>query len=227
MKLAAMVMALGASASVGSAATKTVTVDPSANWVGYMIVSDLPADGGGYVFGSAWGVSDLDAGFVGNNAFVSPNTNIARNNPLSDTFWWKPGGAPNKQMDANFYVEDTTLAAGDTLTFGGTVLSNTLVSPYTSVAFIKELDPTNGYALVNITTVPLTPGAFSISQPVVFGLLMQYGFETVGPQSTIGDPATSQATYGKAVIGATVVPEPASLAMLPALAGLTLRRRRD
>lgn len=225
LKLATLALAVGAMSTVSSAAIN-VTVDSSANWIGYMNVFNLPADGGAYIFGSSWGTSDLDAGYVGNNAFVTPNTNIARGVALTDTFWWKPDGSPNKQMDANFFVESTTMPVGETLNFTGNVLSNSLVAPYTSVAFIKELDPNNNYAIVNMTTAALTPGNFSISQPITLGLLVQYGFETIGPQSTIADPALSQATYGLAVIAPSAVPEPSAAAFLGLLALPALRRRR-
>ena len=42
-----------------------VGLDPSANWLGFMNVSDLPANGGAYEFGMAWGVPDLTATFSG------------------------------------------------------------------------------------------------------------------------------------------------------------------
>lgn len=223
--LSIAVLASLAGASASFAATKDVTVDSSNNWIGFMAVRELPANGGGFAFGSNWGVGDLDAGFTGSNAFVTPNTNIARDVPRTDGFWWQGDGSANKEMTASFFVEEiNTIPVGDTLTFSGIVLSNTLVAPYTSVAFIKELDPNNGYALVNITTVPLTSGVFSISQESVFGLVLQYGFETVGPQSTIGDKALSQATFGKAVI--SPIPEPGVGLLGLTGAGLFLRRRR-
>lgn len=221
--VAAMVAGFAASAN---AANVNVTVNSSANWVGYMNVFELPANGGGFVFGSGWGVADLDAGFVGPNAFVTPNTNIARNVPRTDGFWWQqPAGTEaNKIMTASYFVETTTVPVGDTLTFEGIVQSNSLVAPYTAVAFIKELDPNNNFALVNLTTVPLTPGVFSVSQPVVFGLLVQYGFETTGPQSTIADQAQSQATFGRAVM--SPIPEPAAMGLLALAAPAMLTRRR-
>ena len=39
------------------------------------------------------------------------------------------------------YVQSDSALSGQHLTFTGNVLSNTLVSPYTSVAFIKDFAP--------------------------------------------------------------------------------------
>jgi hypothetical protein len=223
MLAASGVIALGV--TTASAVNVDKTVDSGATWVGYMNVRDLPADGGAFMFGSGWGVADLDAGFAGPNAWVSPNTNIARNVPLTDTFWWKPDGSPNKEMEANYFVELNTLAQFDVLNFSGIVLSNNLVAPYTSNAFIKVLDPSNSFALVDFIQTPLVPGPFSISQVINLpGTIVQYGFVTVGPQSTIGSPTASQAQLGLAVIGP--IPEPATLGLLGLAVPALARRRR-
>lgn len=224
MMLAAAVTTLGITSAVNAVVVNR-TVDSAATWVGYMNVFNLPADGGAFQFGSAWGVADLDAGFTGSNAFVTPNTNIARNVPLTDAFWWKPGGAPNKQMEANYFVELNTLAQNDVLNFSGTVISNTLTASHAASAFIKVLDPNNSFALVDFISTPLVPGNFSISQNINLpGTIVQYGFVTVGPQSTIGDPSQSQAQFGKAVIGP--IPEPSMLGLLAAGVPVLARRRR-
>ena len=85
-------------------------------------------------------------------------------------------------MDANLYheVDDGSLA-GQTLTFTGTVLSNSLVSPYTSVAFIKDF--VSNFSSSTGVTVPLTPGLFNISLPISADPThhIQWGFETIGP----------------------------------------------
>jgi hypothetical protein len=103
-----------------------------------MNVFELPSNGGGYVFGSGWGVADLNASFSGPILTLTPNT-IGDPNP----FWYTPSGGPgatgNKTMDANMYVEvNGGGLSGQNVTFTGLVLGNTLVSPYTSVAFIKD-----------------------------------------------------------------------------------------
>ena len=121
-------------------ADTTVTVDPAAPWIGFMNVFELPSNGGGYVFGSGWGTADLAAMFSGPVLTLAPNT-IGDPNP----FWYTPSGGPgatgNKIMDANMYVEPAGSLPGQLVTFKGNVLSNSLVSPYTSVAFIKDFAP--------------------------------------------------------------------------------------
>jgi hypothetical protein len=181
-----------------------------------MNVSDLPSDGGTYQFGSPWATNDLVS------VFDNPNSTLslyAAPIGTSDSFWYvggvgMPGAAGNKNMSANLFVETTDVYNGQTLTFEGTVLSNTLVSPYTSVAFIKDFAP--DFSSFNQVTVPLTPGPFSISlaADIGSGRHVQYGFETIGPNVF----PTDLASKGNVVIG-TVIPEPASV-LLAAMAAL-------
>lgn len=198
----------------------TVGVDPSAGWIGYMNVFNLPADGGAYQFGSSWGTSDLQAAFNSSVITLSPCTNVWE---TTDTYWVKADGvSPNKNMDANFYVQNDALS-GQTVTFQGDVLSDSLVSPYTSVAFIKDYNAS--YSLVGTTTFDLSQGgSFSISLPTIAGDHIQYGFETIGPDA---NPATA-ASLGFVQIGP--VPEPSSLT-LAGLGGAVifgwLRRRNN
>jgi hypothetical protein len=189
--------------SLASSSTN-VSVNSSANWLGFMNVFAKPQDGGAYVFGSGWGTADLKAVFNGSGLVLSPNT---IGDP--DPFWYVGGGAPgavgNKTMDASMYVEIGSLPNRN-LIFSGTVNSNTLVSAsktnalgngWTAVAFIKDFAP--DYSSFNQTTVPLTPGAFSLSLFTVNDPArhVQYGFEVVGPNVW----ATDVAPYGNIVIG--------------------------
>jgi hypothetical protein len=185
----------------------TVGVDPGASWLGYMNVFELPSNGGGYVFGSSWGLADLSATFSGVNLTLAPNT-IGDPN----SFWYTPSGGPgatgNKTMDASIYVQNDGGFAGINLTFTGLVLNNTLVSPYTSVAFIKDFAP--DYSSFNLTTAPLVNGVFSITHATVNDPArhVQYGFETVGPNVWITDVAA----MGSVQI--TAVPEPAAATLI-------------
>jgi hypothetical protein len=194
-------------AAISSEADTTFTVDPAASWLGFMNVFELPSNGGAYVFGSSWGTADLQANFSGPILTLSPNT---INDP--STFWYQGGGAPgapgNKVMDANFYQEITGTLAGQTVTFTGIVLDNSLTSAHTSVAFIKDFAP--DYSSSVSTTIPLTPGTFSISLPAINdpNRHVQFGFETIG----VDVWSTDVGPFGQ--VDVTSVPEPTSLALL-------------
>jgi hypothetical protein len=198
----------------------TVTVDPGAPWLGFMNVFELPANGGGYVFGSGWGTADLVASFSGPVLTLSPNT-IGDPSP----FWYQGGGGPgapgNKIMAASFYQEVTGPYSGVNLTFTGKVLSNTFTSAHSTVAFIKDFAA--DYSSHVPVSVPLNAnGTFSVSMNTipVLGRHVQFGFETTG----VNVWATDVAPFGNIQI--TAVPEPSSLLLgLTALAGAFVRGR--
>jgi len=203
--------------TAGLAETVSVTVDPAQNWVGYMNVFDLPVGSGGYLWGSPWGTGDLAAVFTGDQLKLSPNTNTY--NP-ADPYWTNPDGSGAKWMNANMYVEPADVL-GKTLAFSGQVLSNTFVAPYASQAFIKVLDPSQGWITIAEVYAPLVAGqnfALSLAIPDTAGLVPQYGFVTDGANA---NPATVDA-LGCVIVGP--IPEPATLALL-GLAGLLIRRR--
>lgn len=205
-------VALGVSANLNA---QTVTVDPGTLTSGYMNVFELPSNGGGYVFGSAWGAADLTASFSGSTLTLGPNQ---INDPSS--YWYTPSGGPgaigNKVMDASLYNETTGTYVGTTLTFSGNVLQNTLAGEaaqgngvvWTTVAFIKDFAP--DYSSSTSVTAPLTPGTFSISfaTSATAGHHIQYGFETIGSDIW----STDVGQYGTVIIAP--VPEPSSLALL-------------
>src|SRR3954470_16086208 len=92
-------------------ADATFGVDPSAPWLGFMNVFEIPSNGGGYVFGSTWGTADLTATFSKSVLTLGPNS-VNDANP----FWYTPAGGPgatgNKTMDANLYQEQTDTLMG-------------------------------------------------------------------------------------------------------------------
>ena len=157
-----------------------VTPDPAENWLGYMNVSELPSNGGAFLFGQPWKSSDLSAGFSDGVLTLKPNS-IADPSP----YWYLGGGAPghpgNKTMGANMYVEKTGTLSGRAVTFSGNVISNTLTGAHSAVAFIKDFAP--DYSSANTITAPLVSGSFSISLTTApgAGRHVQYGFETSGP----------------------------------------------
>lgn len=200
-----------------SALAVSVSVNPADAWQGYMNVSELPSNGGAYLWGSPWGTPDLTATWAGPVLTLGPNT-IGDPAP----YWYTPAGGPgaagNKVMEANMYVDTTGIYSG-TLTFEGTVLANSLTSAHTAVAFIKDFAP--DYSSSVVTTVPLVAGDFSVSAALIPDPArhVQYGFQMVGVNVWVTDVAP----FGSVQI--TAVPEPATLGAL-SLAGLTLVRRR-
>jgi hypothetical protein len=103
------------------------------------------------------------------------------------------------------YVQDDSLA-GQTVFFTGLVLGNTLVSPYTSTAFIKVFAP--DYSSFTSVTAPLVAGAFNLSFATAAGSHVQYGFETIGPNARLAEVA------GLGSVQITAVPEPATAALV-------------
>jgi Immunoglobulin I-set domain len=163
-------------------AQSTVTVDSTKTWIGYMNVTDL---GGTPQFGSGWGTADLNAFFTGASTLtLTPNTSIDRDKP-SDDYWWIGGanGAPNKIMEANMYVQDDTLA-GQTVTFSGDCLTNSLNADYRCIAFIKDFVP--DYSSSTPTTVDVVAGQpFTLTLDTLPGHHVQYGFATKGPDARL------------------------------------------
>ncbi|GJM17956.1 MAG: hypothetical protein DHS20C14_01690 [Phycisphaeraceae bacterium] len=198
----------------------TVGVDQSdAPWLAFMNVFEL--DGTTYAFGSGWGIADLNASFDdgAGTLEVSPNT---IGDP--DPYWYIGGGGPgqagNKIMEANLYQEVTDAFAGQTVTFEGTVLSDTFTSAHTAYVFIKDFAA--DYSSFTETKVAVSgTGAFSISHVTSgdAGRHVQWGIQTVG----VNVWTTDTAPFGSTVFG--TVPTPATAAIL-GLGGLMATRRR-
>lgn len=221
--LAAIGLALSIAATPARAVN--VTVDSGATWLAFMNVKELNNTP---VFGSSWGVADATATFSGSGSGSTITLGV---NSIGDPnpFWYTPSGGPgaagNKIMEAVVYVEDASLI-GQSVTFSGTVLSNTFTSAHTSIAFIRDFAP-DFSSFVEATTA-LAPGNFTITLATdpTPGRHVQYGFITTGANVWITDAAAA----GTAVVtAASAVPEPSSYAALGGLAALAfvgLRRRR-
>lgn len=214
--------------AVAKSDAATVGVDPGATWLGFMNWSPTPQNPGSGTGASGWGTADLNASFTGSTLTLSPNT---IGDP--DPYWYVStgnGSVGNKIMEANMYVQpaDGTFS-GQTLTFTGFVLANTLLSSvnpagngWTAIAFIRDFAP--DYSSFTTTTTPLVNGVFSISHVTDANPArhVQYGFQTVGPN--VWGTDTSLAGYGNIQI--TAVPEPTSMALAGLGAALLFIRRR-
>lgn len=129
------------------------------------------------------------------------------------------------QIEANFFREYTIDASnlGETWTFEFDAKLGDLVQPTEALAFIKVLDPNNGYSLsafpvVDTAAIPTTWGTYSISQTIDTswtGQIFQIGF-----LNTTSNFTPSGVVYDNI----NFTPEPTSLALLGA--GLLLVRRR-
>ncbi len=195
-KLQAVLMAVVAGCSVAQAVVVTPG-DSTAPWLGFMNVSELPSNGGNFVFGSPWGVADLVSTFNDASDTVTfAVNNIGDPNP----FWYTPAGGPgaagNKIMEANLYVESTGVINGELVQFQGCIISNTLTEAHVGIIFIRDFAP--DYSSFNETTAPMSVGAFSLALPTVADLArhVQYGFQVKGACVWVTDVAA----FGNVVI---------------------------
>jgi hypothetical protein len=177
----------------------TVTVATSQAWNAY--VNAFNVSDGGYAFGFPYTVSDLRATPTATSMTLEPNIAIW-SAEAANSAWFDQGAATQTALlyiEASSYIEDNSLAGSD-LTFTGNVSVSDLGSGYTVVAFVKALDPNNGYAtVVNNTADISSTGDFTASATaaeLVSGYIIQYGFSVTGP---LADPADT--TLGSVVIG--------------------------
>jgi hypothetical protein len=180
--------------AVGSTST-TVTIDGSSVLTGYLNWFNKD---GSYASGGAWALADVKtiSDATADTVSLSPNFNTYN---ATDSYWSDGAGKGNKIIEGNSFIENSALAS-QILTFNGDVVSNTLAVGYTAIAFIKGLDPNNGYTDVLGITAPLVAGqSFSITTGTAIsaGLIVQYGFTVRGLN---GNPA-DEAALGKVVIG--------------------------
>jgi len=212
------------------------------DWTGYMNVftTDSAGSQGSFVFGQGWGVPDLKTTvntsnpgtIIGDNLTLEPNYNTYADNP-GDAFWRDNGGAGpggNKWMEANTIFEVNPIGVLE-YSLTGTVDTNTLDSAYIAEAFVKVLDPGQGFATVlnDRQTLPAS-GTFAITSDLTSfqGLLLQTGFTVSGLNANPADAAT----LGSVTVTVTQpVPEPstiglAAVGVIGGLGYLRIRSRR-
>jgi hypothetical protein len=188
------------------------------------------------VFGSGWGVPDLKTTvttsnpgtIIGDQLVLQPNFNTYTDNP-GDPFWRDNAGAGpggNKWMEANTYVETSSLSVLS-YTLEGTVDANDLdTSLYTAEAFIKVLDPNDSFKTVLNDRIALpTAGPFVVTSDLspYQGMTLQVGFTMNGLNANV----VNEAAYGS--VSVSVVPEPstiglAAVGLIGSLGYLRIRR---
>ncbi|MEX0998027.1 MAG: T9SS type A sorting domain-containing protein [Flavobacteriaceae bacterium] len=181
-------------------AQNTVTVDGSAEFLGFANVFETPANGGAFVFGSPWAVEDIKSVIdVGaNTVTLFPNFNTYGDNP-TDPFWVDQGtGEGNKVFEGNTFNENNTNLVGEELTFEAEVQSFTLDPDYEVKAFIKVFNA--DFSVLKEESVVLTEtGNFSITYTNVEpeDATVQYGFAVTGINANPDD----EPTLGNVVVG--------------------------
>src|SRR6056297_3611759 len=170
---------------------EVVGVDANANFLGFANVFETPANGGGFVFGSPWGVPDIKSVIdsTENTVTLFPNFNTYGDNP-DDPFWVdQMTGLGNKTFEGNTFVEDTLLA-GKTVTFEGEVASYTLSTDYLTKVYIKVFN--SDFSVLKEVSDTLTQaGSFSITfdNPEAADAVVQYGFSVTGINANPADEA--------------------------------------
>ena len=167
----------------------SVSVGTSQNWFSY--INAFNTSNNSFAFGFSYTISDLRATISATSVILEPNV-LIWTAESGNSKWFDQGASSqtaNKYIEANSYIEDNTLAGSD-LTFAGNVSNNSLSSDYTSIAFIKALDPNNNFTTVVNNTVDISnTGNFTISASaleLLQGYVIQYGFAVTGP---LADPA--------------------------------------
>ena len=190
-----------------STAQTTETLDPSANWAGYMNVFENNSGAkGGYLFGQDWGVDALkttitqagDATYADGAIALQPNFNAYN---ATDSYWSDGAGGGNKFLEAStlFNYAAAGTYTGGSLTFNGNVVSNTIDSGYTVVAYIKTLDPGAGYAtVINESAVLGASGtSFTVTaEGIDQAHIVQIGFTVSGLNA---NPA-NESTLGSVIV---------------------------
>jgi len=197
-------------ATLQAHAQSQVVVDPAKTWAGFMNVFSLPADGGTFQFNGAWAAADLRAAFSGDLLTLRPCTNVS--DPAM-TYWVKPDGSGNKQMEANWYVDTATLV-GTNITFSGNVVDYTLTTNYTCRAFIKVFNSSYSATLQQVYAPLTNANSFftvNLTATNVGAAHVQYGFVTLGPNA----PWTNSPDSTGYITIRTNAPDPKNLLVNP------------
>ncbi|KAF2519166.1 T9SS type A sorting domain-containing protein [Flavobacterium salilacus subsp. salilacus] len=172
-----------------------VTVDATSTLVAYANWFEL--DGTTYVSGSEWAVADLKTVVNTDDNTLILHPNFSAYGDGTDPYWAN-GETGAKVFEGNTYVENNALI-GETVTFTGSTISNTLAEGYDGIAFIKILS--TDYQLLQYLTAPLVGGEnFSLTSQtgtVAGAAIFQYGYSVTGVNAN----PNQEAALGNAVVG--------------------------
>lgn len=170
-----------------------LTLDAAAPWIGTVnLYTNIGNTQGTYVQTlSPFGLNELQARFNNGAVTLAPNTNTY--NP-ADPYWVQPNGQSAFFLEA-FCLQQWDALGGQTLTFNGYCVSNSLDPSYTCSAFIRDSVP--NYSLHTDATVPLVAGQpFSVSLGTAAGDHIQWGFVMLGTNA----PQAAAAALGNVVV---------------------------
>jgi hypothetical protein len=195
---------------------------------GWLVYANVFAANGSFIqgYGAATPNGLLAFSGVGTAGSQPGNQNMAVYSDYNNSVAHQSG----QWVEANVYQE-RIIAAGDvgtawTFQFDARLFN--LLAPSTAQAFVKTLDPANGYQItgwksVDMSAVPDAWGTYSLSFTVTAaaGQVLQFGFS-----NTATNYNGSAILYDN--ISLSPVPEPAALVLMLAglgLMGVTARRR--
>jgi hypothetical protein len=199
--IATAAIALGPLAA--KAATVNVYIDPSYPWQGY---ENVYYQNGNYWFGNYYAPGSPQAagvqGAINNSGIVigAPDIDLDTYNHNDTNAWADASGTSVGicNVDSTFYIDTTAVGqAGDTIIFTGTLVTNTLVAPYTNQVYAFIKDYSSSWAYYGIAQVYLNTltngGQFSVVWPSVVntGDHIQWGFEWNGPPARTNVTASS------------------------------------
>lgn len=179
-----------------------VTIDTSSPLTAYANWFEL--DGTTYVAGDVWSLADLktELNTENNTIILYPNYSTYG---TGEPGYWTNGEIGNKVFEGNTYVENNALL-GETVTFKGNTISNTLAEGYNAVAFIKVLSA--DYQLLQYLSVPLAGGEnFSLTSETATisgAAIFQYGYSVTGLNAN----PNQESALGNAVVGTSSLSTP-------------------
>lgn len=180
--------------SDGGGEPVSVTADSTSELVAYANWFEL--DGTTYVDGSVWALEDLKTVVNTENNTLILHPNFSAYGDGTDPYW-ADGENGAKVFEGNTYVEDNTLI-GQTVTFTGNAISNTLADGYDGIAFIKVLSA--DYQLLEFLSAPLIGGEdFSLTSEtasIAGAAIFQYGYSVTGVNAN----PTQETELGNAVV---------------------------